>query len=317
MSSKKKLLLLLGCLLLVSIVLYLTISLNSRNWDFALPRRIPKAAAILLTGSAIAYSTLIFQTITNNRILTPSILGLDSLYLLVQTSMVFVLGSRTLEVISGTSNFLLSILVMLVFSGVLYKLLFRKENQNIYFLLLVGIIFSTFFQSISSFMQMLIDPNEFSIVQNRMFANFHNVKTDLLTISVVIFATLALYTYPYISKLDVLSLGRDHAINLGIDYDKVVKRMLLVIVIMVSVATALVGPITFLGLLVVNLARELLHTYRHHDLIMGSMLLSGIALIGGQLMVERIFNYHTPISVMINLVGGIYFIYLLLRERKG
>ncbi|SDL00690.1 iron chelate uptake ABC transporter family permease subunit [Natronincola ferrireducens] len=315
MSNRKKLLLL-GGILLVLTILYLMMGLNSRNWDYALSRRIPKTFAILLTGSVIGFSSLMFQTITNNRILTPSILGLDALYMFVQTIIVFVLGARTLEVINGTYNFILSILVMMFFSAILYKLLFRKEKQSIYFLLLIGMIFSTFFQSIASFMQMLIDPNEFAIVQNRMFASFNSVNTGLLNISGVIFVVLAVYTYPYLKKMDGLSLGRDHAINLGIDYDKVVKRMLVVIVIMVAVATALVGPITFLGLLVVNLARELLDTYKHKYLIVGSMLLSGIALVGGQLLAERIFNYHTPLSVIINLVGGIYFIYLLLKGRK-
>ncbi|QNO15455.1 iron chelate uptake ABC transporter family permease subunit [Alkalicella caledoniensis] len=316
MSNKKKLLLLTLALVALT-ALYLTIGLNSFNWGYALPRRIPRAVAILLTGSVIAFSSLIFQTIINNRILTPSVLGLDSLYMFVQTVIVFVLGSRTFEVISGKQNFLISIAVMMFFSTLLYKLLFRKEKQNIYFLLLVGMIFSTLFQSMSSFMQMLIDPNEFSIVQNRMFASFNNVNTDLLNISAIIFIGLAIYTYPYLKKMDVLSLGREHAINLGIDYDKFIKRMLVVIVIMVSVATALVGPITFLGLLVVNLARELMSTYKHKYLIVASMLISGIALIGGQLLVERIFNFHTPLSVIINLVGGIYFIYLLLKERKS
>ena len=48
-----------------------------------------------ITGVAIAYSTVIFQTITHNRILTPSIMGLDSLYLLVQTVVIFFLGSKS------------------------------------------------------------------------------------------------------------------------------------------------------------------------------------------------------------------------------
>lgn len=315
MQNKKKLVLLGGILLLLTI-LYLTIGLNSRNWEYALPRRIPRTFAILLTGTVIAFSSLIFQTITNNRILTPSILGLDSLYLFVQTATVFILGSRTFEVINSTQNFILSIAVMMIFSAILYKVLFSKERQSVYFLLLVGMIFSTLFQSISSFMQMLIDPNEFTIVQNRMFASFNNLNVGLLNISALIFIALGIYTYPYIKKLDILSLGREHAINLGVDYDKVVKKMLIVIVVMVSVSTALIGPITFLGLLVVNLAREILSTYKHKYLVIGSILLSGIALIGGQLIVERIFNHHTPLSVIINLVGGIYFIYLLLKERR-
>ena len=64
--------------------LYLFQGLNG-SYDYALPRRGIKVLAMAITGVAIAYSTVIFQTITHNRILTPSIMGLDSLYLLLQT----------------------------------------------------------------------------------------------------------------------------------------------------------------------------------------------------------------------------------------
>ena len=89
---------------------------------------------------------------------------------------------------------------------------------------------------------------------------------------------------------------------------------MVIVAILVSVSTALVGPITFLGLLVVNLAREFLNTYEHKYLFIGSSLISIVALLGGQLLIERVFNFSTPISVVINLIGGVYFLYLLLKE---
>jgi len=116
--------------------------------------------------------------------------------------------------------------------------------------------------------------------------------------------------------LDVLSLGKDQAVNLGVDYDYVVKRLLVVVAILISVSTALVGPITFLGLLVVNVAYQLFSTYKHTYLILGSVLISIVALIGGQLIVERVFTFSTTLSVIINFIGGVYFIYLLLKESK-
>lgn len=315
MSNKNKLFVLLIVFVFLT-SLYLTIGLNEANWNYALSRRIPKTIAIIVTAFSIAFSTVVFQTITNNRILTPSVLGLDSLYLLVQTTIVFILGSRTLDIIDARTNFIISILIMMMFSIIIYKFLFKKEGRNIYFLLLVGMVFSTLFQSTSSFMQMLIDPNEFSIVQNNMFASFNNINTNLLGFSSAIFLSSALYSIPHIYKMDVMSLGKEHAINLGIDYNSMVKKMLFVTIVMISVSTALIGPITFLGLLVVNLSREIIDTYEHKYLIIASMIISGISLIGGQLIVERLFNYSTPISVIINLIGGIYFIWLLLKEKK-
>ncbi|WP_050179976.1 iron chelate uptake ABC transporter family permease subunit [Domibacillus robiginosus] len=298
-----------------SIVGYMFIELGP-NWDYALPRRAEKIAAIVLTGTVIAIATLLFQTVTNNRILTPSIIGLDSLYMLVQTTLVFFLGSTSLTVMNKQVNFAISIGFMVVFALILYRLLFRREGQNIYFLLLLGLIFGTFFGSFTSFMQVLIDPNEFQIIQDRMFASFNNIQTEVLVMAAVITAAALVYLMKFFKYLDVLSLGKETAINLGVDYDYTVKRLLVVIAILISVATALVGPITFLGLLVVNVAYEMFKTYKHSVLIFASTLVSIVALSGGQMLVEHVFTFSTQLSVIINFVGGIYFIYLLLRESK-
>jgi iron complex transport system permease protein len=150
-----------------------------------------------------------------------------------------------------------------------------------------------------------------------MFASFNNVNTDLLLAAILIAAAIAVYFMKFSHFLDVLSLGREHAVNLGIDYDGVVKRLLIIIAILVSVATALVGPITFLGLLVANVAHEFLKTHQHKYLITGSILISIIALLGGQFIVEKVFTFSTTLSVIINFIGGVYFIYLLLRENKS
>lgn len=304
-------------LILISLILisgFIFLGLNSKNYGYLLSKRIPKVIAISMTGASIAFAATIFQTITNNRILTPSVLGLDSLYILVQSFLVFILGSNSMAIMNRNINFIISTILMIMFSLLLYRFLFKKEGDNVVTLLLVGLILGTLFQSISSFMQMMIDPNEFLHIQDKMFASFNNVNTNILILSTGIIILIAIYSYRYKDVLDVLSLGRDNAINLGIEYDQIIKNMLFVVSILISISTALVGPITFLGLLVVNLTREFLKTYKHKYLILGSGFMSIIALVGGQLLVERIFNFSIPISVIINFVGGFYFIYLLLKE---
>ncbi|RAR45002.1 iron chelate uptake ABC transporter family permease subunit [Paenibacillus sp. MDMC362] len=315
MTYKAKLgLLAAAAIILVAVFLFIDLG---GNWDYALPRRIKKVLAIILTGGAIALSTTVFQTVTNNRILTPSVMGLDSLYILIQTTVIFVFGSFTLYKLGGNVNFLINVGAMILFAGVLYKILFKREGNNIYFLLLIGMIFGTLFSSMSSFMEVLIDPNEFQFVADKMFASFNNVKTELLVLSVIVVALTLLYFARFAKYLNVLALGREQAINLGVNYDYVVKRLLIVVAVLISVATALVGPITFLGLLVVNVAYEVMKTYRHSYLIAASILISVIALVGGQLVVERVFTFSTTLSVIINFIGGVYFIYLLLKESKA
>ncbi|WP_243292518.1 iron chelate uptake ABC transporter family permease subunit [Bacillus sp. FJAT-47783] len=297
-------------------IIYLFQDLNG-SFDYALPRRGIKVIAMVLTGISIAYATVVFQTIAHNRILTPSIMGLDSLYLLIQTFIIFALGSEHIMVVNKKVNFFISIIAMIVFALLLYYFLFKNGNKPIYFILLVGIIVGTFFQSISTFLHVLIDPNEFQRVQDKMFASFNNVNADLVWLSVFIITVIVVIVWRYMNYLDVLSLGRDNAINLGVPYDKIVKRMLVIVAILVSVATALVGPITFFGLIVANLSYQFFQTYRHATFISGAIVMSIIALVGGQWVVERVFSFSTTLSVIINFFGGVYFIYLLLKESRS
>ncbi|APH17942.1 iron chelate uptake ABC transporter family permease subunit [Clostridium botulinum] len=307
---------LLGVFSIALIILFIFTGISKGNYDYVLPRRILKVLAISLTAGSIAFSSMIFQTIANNRILTPSVLGLDSLYMFIQTFVVFILGANNKAVMNSNFNFLISISLMVVFSMILYRSLFKREDKNIFFLLLTGLIFGTLFQSLAAFMQTIIDPNAFLVIQDKMFASFNKVNTDVLLISIIGILLVLAYVYDYVKVLDVMLLGREQAINLGVSYDKVVKKMLIVVSILVSISTALVGPITFLGLLSVNLTYEFINSYKHKYLIIGSVFISIIALVGGQFLVERFLNFGTTLSVIINFVGGIYFMYLLLKESK-
>lgn len=315
MAYKKKTVILAVIAILLAF-LYIFYDLTG-NIDYILPKRIIKVVAIILTGGAIALSTMIFMTITHNRILTPSVMGFDSLYLLTQTIIIFIFGSRSLVMMSSYWNYLLSIGVMVLFSLLFFRILFKGEDNNIYFLVLIGMILGIFFSSITEFMQVLIDPNEFMIAQDKMFASINNVNTNLVYLSIVLIIIVILYFLRFFKYLDVLSLGKDEAINLGVPYEHVVKHLLMIVAILISIATALIGPITFLGLLVVNVAIEFLKTYRHFYLILGATFISIIALIGGQFIIERLFSFQTTLSVIINFIGGIYFIYLLLKENKS
>lgn len=315
-TKDKRSIIILSALVLVLVSSFLFIGVNSINFKYALYRRIPKVYAMILTGGAIGFSSLIFQTVTNNRILTPSILGIDSLYVLIQTTVVFLLGSSSVIISNGNINFIIAIVSMLLFSSLIYKFIFKKGSKNIFTLLLVGVVCGTLFGSLTTFMQVLIDPVEFQVVQDKMQASFNNINTDLLFISSVVIIVCIGYVYDYLKILDVMALGRDEAINLGVDYDKMVKKILVVVVLLTSVATALVGPITFLGLLVVNIARQLIVSYKHSILGIATILISVISLIGGQLLVEQLMNFGVSVSIIINFIGGIYFIYLVMKERN-
>lgn len=316
MSKITKKNIILAVLAIIGVLLFVCWGLTSRNFNYNFPNRMKKVMAIIVVSYSIGFSTIIFQTITNNRILTPSIMGLDSLYVFIQTFVIFFFGSRELVMMSDINDFIISVLLMVAMSSILFVFLFDGNKKNIFILMLNGIVIGTLFQGLANFMQVLLDPNEFLILQGKIFASFNGVNNNLLNICILICIFCFLITIKDIKRLDILSMGEDHAINLGINYRYFVRKMFFVVSLLVSVSTVLVGPLIFLGLLIVNLAKEFISSYRHNVLILATFLIGVIAIAYSLFIVERILNYSTTISVIINFLGGLYFIYLILKEKK-
>ena len=162
-----------------------------------------------------------------------------------------------------------------------------------------------------------MDPNEYDTLLTSLVASFNNINSEIIVLSLVLLAALIFWLRKDLALLDVITLGKHQAINLGVDYDRCIRRLLLGVTLCIAIATAMVGPISFLGLIIANLSRQLLKTYRHSQLILGSTFFGMIVLVGGQMIVEHIFTYSVPISVFITVSGGLYFLYLLLKNRRA
>ncbi|MBB5960650.1 iron complex transport system permease protein [Saccharothrix tamanrassetensis] len=312
---ENRVLALLALAAVATVVAFCLIALRG-NWEYALTIRARKVAAMVVVGCAVAVSSVLFQTVTNNRVLTPGIMGFDSLFVLVQTLVVYFFGALALSSADPRLMFAGQVVAMVVFAGALYRWLFDRRSRDLYVLVLAGVVCGTLFSSLSSLAARLINPNDFVVLQDTLFANFNSVDRNLLAVSAALVAVVSLWMVRLFPRLDVLALGREHALNLGVDHRSVVNQVLVAVAVLVSVATALVGPITFLGLLVANLARQFAGVSRHRVVVPASALLAVVALVGGQLVLERVFALDTALSVIINFVGGIYFIALLIREAK-
>lgn len=295
--------------------LFLGKGLTPDNYQFFLSRRIPKVLAIILAAMAIASSSLVFQTITNNRILTPSILGFDSLYVMIQVVLVAVFGGFSAFVIDAKINFAVATSIMIGLAMVLFHFYFKGRQRNIFTLLLIGVVLSSLFGSVTGFFTMVIDPDEFTFVQGSMFASFNNINAELVYWCVLPLALCFGYLYKLAKKLDVMWLGTDNAKSLGVDTHKLTMQVMFVISLMISISTALIGPLLFFGLIVVALTRQLFSGYRHTFLLITSAVLSVVLLAGGQWVVENLFDFNTTISVIINFFGGGYFLYLLMNNK--
>ena len=302
-----------GFLLVISLalaVLYIVVGLNTEFLSFLLERRILKLIAILVVGYSISVSSVLFQTITNNRIITPSIIGFDSLYLMICSIVVLFFHQLLVpNVINIHIFFFITVGIMIVFSRALYRLLFIIKENTIYYVLLSGVVLSLLFRSIYTFFISIMDVAQYDALQRKLYASFDLIQYDLLFVSIILALLTTKYIVPMLSDLDVYLIGKDNAKILGVDIDKIQDDCIKIISVLVSVATVLVGPITFLGLFVVNIVYMIYsNSNKHIHLILGSTFLSWIILILGSLLVERVFEFDTNLTVIINGIGGIFFI---------
>lgn len=289
---------------------------NERFFFYALKLRTPKLIVMIITAFAIGGASLVFQSVINNTIVTPCLLGMNSLYTLIHTAVVFFAGSTSVLANNANASFAVDLVIMGITATVIYGWLFKKTNYNVLYVLLIGTVLTSFFSSIQSTLTRVMDPNEYDNLLSTLVASFSNVNSEIILFSVVVLGVLIFVLRKDLALLDVITLGRQQAVNLGVDYDRTIRRLLLGVTICIAVATAMVGPISFLGLIIANLSRQLLQTFRHRQLILGSALFGTIVLVAGQLIVEHVFTYSIPVSVFITVGGGLYFLYLLLTRRR-
>lgn len=287
------------------------------SWSFLLAFRGQRLAALVVVGAAVGVSTVLFQTVAGNRILTPSIMGFDALYALFQTGLVFLLGGIGYVTLDPRLKFVLETAAMVVAAVSLLAILLGRGRHDLHRMLLVGVIFGVFFRSLAGFMQRVMDPNEFAVVQGASFATFSKVRTELLVIAAVLAAITFVLAWRRRHALDVLALGRSVAIGLGLDYDGLCRVVLVLVAVLVSASTALVGPVAFFGLIVASLAHVVVRSPHHGHLLPAAALIGATILVAGQTVFERALGMQATLSVVIEFAGGLLFLFLLLRGRMA
>lgn len=311
----KRLLIGLSILLVTASSFWMLQGIGDGNRSFILSLRFTKLGALVTVGAAVGVSTVLFQTVATNRVLTPSIMGFDALYLLLQTTLITTLGVAGFAGIPVGAKFLVEVVSLSALAALLFGTLLGRGRQDILRTILTGIILGGMFRSVNALLTRLIDPSEFAVVQSLSFASFSRANVTLLPWGVGLTATAIAAALLMAPRLDVMGLGRDTAVALGLRFGKEVITTLALVAVLVSVSTALVGPVAFFGLLVTGLAHSLACTYRHVLLLPVAALISVNILVVGQLVFERVLNLQSTLSVVVEFAGGLFFIYLLLRGR--
>ncbi|MGO2002905.1 MULTISPECIES: iron chelate uptake ABC transporter family permease subunit [Micrococcaceae] len=271
---------------------------------------------MLVVAFCQAMATVSFQTVTNNRIITPSIMGFESLYVAVQTAAVFFLGAAGVTAVQGLPQFVVQVAIMVGLSLALYGWLLSGKYANIQVMLLIGIIIGGGLASVSTFMQRLLSPSEFDVLTARLFGSISNADAGYLPVAIPLCLVAGTLLWANSRNLDVVALGRDATINLGLDHRRMVMRTLLLVSLLMATSTALVGPMTFLGFLVATLAYQIADTYDHRLVFPVAVLIGFVTLSGAYFIMKNLFYAEGVVSIIIEVIGGSLFLYFILRKGR-
>ncbi|GAA2258175.1 hypothetical protein GCM10010232_55550 [Streptomyces amakusaensis] len=284
------------------------------SFEFAFERRLTMLGTMAVVAFAQAVGTVVFQTITHNRILTPSIMGFDSVYILMQTLLVAVFGGGVLAVTDGMPKLITQTLLMVGFTMLLFGWLFSGRKGSIHVLLLVGVVLGLAFRSLSDFLQRLLSPSEYDVLSARLFGRLSSAEPGYLPLAGAVCLIVGVVVWQRRYRLDTLLLGRDAATNLGVAHKRELTVMLLLISLLIAMSTALAGPMTFFGFVTAMLAYQMSGTHRHIVVLPMAFLIGLITLAGGQFVMEHVFYASGMLTVVIEFLGGAIFLAHLLRK---
>lgn len=277
-------------------------------------RRVVSIIAMLIASLCQSLATVAFQSVTNNKIITPSLLGFEALYSTIHTGTLFFFGMSAFLAFQGLWAFLLQIFIMMVVASFLYGTLLSRKNGNMQMMLLIGVVLGSGLKSASSFMRRILSPSEFDILQARLFASVNHADPSYFKVAIPIVVVVSILLFASSKKLNILSLGKDVCTNLGEKHQKGTIYILTLASILMSISTALVGPLTFFGFLVATLTYEFVPSYNHKYILPMSFLIGFSILTASYFFMNHIFNAQGVVSIIIEFFGGISFIAIILRK---
>ena len=308
-------LVILGVLASLGLLVYNNpVPIDSPSFMPVVRRRIYALIAMIIAAICQSLSTVAFQSITNNKIITPSLLGFESLYTTIQTSTIFFFGAGAFISFSGTEAFVFQVIAMVGMCLILYGWLLSGKYGNLQLMLLIGVIMGTGLKSLSSFMRRMLSPSEFDILQARMFGSVNNANPEYYPLAIGIVVIVGILLLAYSKKLNVISLGKDSATSLGVNHQKSVIYSLILVAILMSVSTALIGPLTFYGFLVAMLAYQAAPTYDHRYIFPMALAIGFLIITASYFFMYHVFNAQGVVSVIIEMFGGGAFLIAILRK---
>ncbi len=270
--------------------------------------RLPRLLAIIITGASLSICGLLMQTITNNKFVSPSTVGtMEWCKLGILVSILFFGGEHKL--IKILVAFIIALIGNFLFMSILKTIKFK----NSLVVPLIGIMLGSVVSSITSFV-----AYKYELIQNIsswLQGNFSTVikgNYEILYIGIPMLA----FTYIFANKFTIASMGEDFAINLGVNYQKIVTIGLVIISFVSSLVVVTIGSISFVGLVIPNIVSmtkgDSIKNTIFDIAILGAIFVLLCDILGRVI----IYPYEINVSTIISVVGSIIFLFILFKKQK-
>lgn len=278
-------------------------------WKMMLPRSL----LAYIVGAGLAVGGMVFQAIFRNPLASPFTLGVASgasFGVALYTKIGVVIS---LAIIDGVSLFafigaLGAISLVFLFSRI-------KRNNSTYTMLLSGVAISFFFSSLILFIQYASDHTESYKIIRWLMGGLETIGyCQFLSILPMVFIGLVVIAL-FINELNIISLGDDFALSRGVHTLKIKVILFFMVSIMIGAIVSVCGPIGFVGMIVPHISRLLVGA-NHRKLFWVTLMFGGVFLVICDLISIMVLSpAELPIGVITALLGGPFFLWLLLSRR--
>ncbi|AVR00792.1 FecCD family ABC transporter permease [Oceanobacillus sp. M65] len=280
-------------------------------FDFRLPRMV----IALLIGAGMAVSGAILQSVTQNELADPGIIGINAGAGFAVVLSIYLFQSGTITA-STASIFLLpaAALIGSVVAATLIYAISWKNGVSPIRLILVGIGINAAFSALIIVFQLKMDPNDFTRATVWLSGNISGTDWTYVYALLPWILILLPYTFFKANTLNTMNLGDDIAKGLGTKVERERMLLLLAAVALAGSSVAVGGGIAFLGLVTPHLVKKLVGT-RHQAILPITALMGGFLLLVADTVGRNILSpSEIPVGLVVSVIGGIYFIYLLIKS---
>ncbi len=289
------------------------------SWEYiVLEYRLPKLIIACIVGAALSVAGMMMQTLFQNPMAEPYILGVSSGASLGVA--VCILGKSLFSLtiqnyLTGNLSVILfalggSVLVLFIVLGI------SQRIKQIATLLIVGLMFSSFTSAFVNVLTYFSSAEELKKFTFWNLGSLGNISWQQMYFIIPVLMVALLGSFLLNKSLNTLLMGEGYAKSMGLNIKKVKFLIILTTCMLVAVCTAFVGPIAFIGLAVPHITRMLYKTTNHFQLFTGNILLGAFILTVCDIICQLPGEHFVlPINAVTSILGAPLVIYLILRNR--